>query len=49
MRRFFLLFSVMVCAIATPLAAAVLAGLDPQIAYTISVVLAARNADVPKQ
>lgn len=30
-------------------AAAVMAGLDPQTAYTISVVLAARNADVPKQ
>ena len=30
-------------------AAAVLAGLDPQTAYTISVVLAARNADVPKE
>ncbi len=30
-------------------AAAVLAGLDPQAAYTISVVLAARNADVPDE
>lgn len=30
-------------------AAAVLAGLDPQVAYTISVVLAARNADVPRK
>ena len=30
-------------------AAAVMAGLDPQTAYTISVVLAARNADVPKE
>lgn len=30
-------------------AAAVMAGLDPQAAYTISVVLAARNADVPKE
>lgn len=30
-------------------AAAVLAGLDPQTAYTISVVLAARNADVPRK
>lgn len=30
-------------------AAAVMAGLDPETAYTISVVLAARNADVPKE
>jgi flagellar motility protein MotE (MotC chaperone) len=30
-------------------AAAVMAGLDPQVAYMVSVVLAARNADVPKQ
>jgi flagellar motility protein MotE (MotC chaperone) len=30
-------------------AAAVMAGLDPQTAYTISVVLAARNADVPRE
>jgi flagellar motility protein MotE (MotC chaperone) len=29
-------------------AAAVMAGLDPQTGYTISVMLAARNADVPK-
>ena len=30
-------------------AAAIMAGLDPQTAYTISVVLAARNADVPDE
>lgn len=30
-------------------AAAILAGLEPELAYTISVVLAGRNADVPRQ
>lgn len=30
-------------------AAAVLAGLDPELAYSISVVLAGRNADVPRE
>ncbi len=31
------------------IAAAVMAGLDPQVAYSVSVILAGRNADVPKE